>query len=90
MQLLIHPCLSVILIQVLMGLFYTIPCTNFDSLSFPLQTTELPRLLTVAEGFSWHFLDSASYEKTANWFLDNCDARCVLAERTARNAQALG
>ncbi|ELT99413.1 hypothetical protein CAPTEDRAFT_219894 [Capitella teleta] len=54
-----------------------------------LSETPLPQLISAAESFDWNLLAAGSYNDAVNWFLANCDPRCVLAERSSRSSQIL-
>ncbi|XP_013408243.1 ectopic P granules protein 5 homolog isoform X1 [Lingula anatina] len=54
-----------------------------------VQGSDLPRLLLLAESFPWHFLDADNFKRVSDWFLQYCDPKCVLAERSSNSAVVL-
>ncbi|XP_046571414.1 LOW QUALITY PROTEIN: ectopic P granules protein 5 homolog [Haliotis rubra] len=54
-----------------------------------LEKPETVKLLTAAENFNWLYVGSSSYRVASNWFMQCCDPRCVLAERSSSLALGL-
>ena len=61
----------------------------YDINKYFFQNTSLPQLMVIAESFNWNYLDAASYTSVVEWFLTNCDPKCILAERTSNAAKVL-
>lgn len=56
---------------------------------FLLQIPTLEQKTLTAETYDWSTLTSDNYRHASNWFLQTCDPRCVLAERSSSMALGL-
>lgn len=56
---------------------------------FLLQIPMLEQKTLTAETYDWSTLTSDNYRHASNWFLQTCDPRCVLAERSSSMALGL-
>ncbi|XP_059161411.1 ectopic P granules protein 5 homolog [Physella acuta] len=50
------------------------------------EKPEMYNLLLTAEKYDWHLVTPEGFTRVCNWFLQLCDAKCVLAERSSRLA----
>ena len=61
---------------------------TINSLDFT-QIPNLEKLTLMAEKYDWSALTSDNYRHATNWFLQTCDPRCVLVERSSSSALGL-
>ncbi|XP_041348486.1 ectopic P granules protein 5 homolog isoform X2 [Gigantopelta aegis] len=54
-----------------------------------LQEENTVQLLQSAENFDWSFVTLPSFQTSNNWFLQVCDPKCVLSERSSPAAVGL-
>ncbi|XP_061187011.1 ectopic P granules protein 5 homolog [Saccostrea echinata] len=54
-----------------------------------VEIPDLAQKTLTAETYDWSTLTSDHYRHASNWFLQTCDPRCVLAERSASSALGL-
>ncbi|CAL1544233.1 unnamed protein product, partial [Lymnaea stagnalis] len=56
----------------------------------PCSTNQkMGHLLSASEQFDWSMVTQDGFSRVCNWFLQLCDAKCVLAERSSRLALGL-
>lgn len=56
---------------------------------FVIQIPNLEKKTLIAEKYDWSALTSDNYRHASNWFLQTCDPRCVMAERSSSSALGL-
>ena len=54
-----------------------------------LEREEFAELLRTAAKFEWSAVDALSYNTAVEAFVNNCEPRCVLAQRTSHPAAVL-
>ncbi|XP_014790390.1 ectopic P granules protein 5 homolog [Octopus bimaculoides] len=60
-----------------------------DKESFLSFTEEVILMFMMAEKLCWNYLDSNSFSQSVNWYLQHCDPRAILAQRSSLQALEL-
>ncbi|GAB1606783.1 ectopic P granules protein 5 homolog, partial [Argonauta hians] len=60
-----------------------------DKDSFLAFTEEVALMFVTAEKLCWDYLDSSSFTQSVNWYLQHCDPKAILAQRSSLEALEL-
>lgn len=83
-----HP--ATIVAKLTSYLFYLfLQLAGDDKDSFFALTEEVVSMFMTAENLSWTYLDSSSFTQSVNWYLQHCQPKSVLAQRSSLQALEL-
>lgn len=83
-----HP--ATVVAKLTSHLFYLfLQLAGDDKDSFFALTEEVVSMFMTAENLSWNYLDSTSFTQSVNWYLQHCQPKSVLAQRSSLQALEL-